>query len=146
MRRYSPKLNANVSFAKWLEWCEDDRTTGSNLATNAPYYFHFLINGNYEILGGIDISSVNTYRGHIHAGIVPWRRGKGYGTLMLKLALSRCNEIGLGRVQITPHKDNIGAIQTILRNGGIFLEDFYDDDILCSRYEIDTNNSFSRRT
>jgi len=99
---------------------------------------HFLMNSVNEILGGIDISSVNTPRGHLHAGIVPWCRGKGYGTAMLHLALLRCNEMGLQRVQIVPRKDNIGAIQTILRNGGIFMGDFYDDDVLCSRYEIDT--------
>jgi predicted acetyltransferase len=143
MRRYSKRLGANVPFSQWLAWCADDRTTGSMLSPHVPCTLYFLINCINEILGCIIINHDNTYRGHLHSGIVPWHRGKGYGTLMLRLALNRCFEMGIKHVQITPRKDNIGAIQTILRNGGILLGEFCDDNIVCLRYEIDIHTRIS---
>jgi predicted acetyltransferase len=134
MRRYSEK--ENFIFSKWLKDIEDDRTTGSMLENHIPCTLYFLVNGSDEILGGISFSHANTYRGQLHAGIVPWYRGKGYGTVMLSLALTRCKEMGMDSVQIAPRKDNNGAIQTILRNGGVLAEDFLDGNIVCLRYNI----------
>jgi predicted acetyltransferase len=139
MRRYGDKSHGDkktFSFSKWLANCEDDRTTGSMLANNIPCTLYYLVNNSNEILGGIDVNHANTYRGQIHAGIVPWHRGKGYGTIMLSLALKRCKEMGMESVQIVPRKDNQGVIQTILRNGGVLLEEFFDNDTVCLRYEI----------
>lgn len=137
IRRYSEKSGANVTFERWLAWCEDDRITGSMLTDNIPCTFHFLVNRENEILGGVDINHDNTFRGHIHMGIVPWHRGKGYGTFMLNLALSHCLEMELFKVQLVPRKDNLAVIKTILLNGGELLGELWDGDILCLRYEID---------
>ena len=138
MRRYSSKLGANVSFEKWLAWCEDDRTTGSMLKTNVPCTLYFLMNPDDAIFGSIVINHAHTFRGHLHAGIVPWERGKGYGTAMLRLALARCAEMGILRAQIVPDKSNKAAVQTILRNGGVLLEEFRANGKRALRYEIDT--------
>ena len=134
MRRYGEK--ENFSFSKWLADCEDDRTTGSMLENNIPCTLYYLINRGNEILGGVDINHANTFRGQIHVGIVPWHRGKGYGTAMLSLALVICKDMGMHKVQMAPRKDNHGAIQVILRNGGVLLEEFFDGDTACLRYEI----------
>jgi len=139
MRRYSSKLGANVTYERFLAWCEDDRTTGSMLYTKIPCSLHFLVSPAGEILGSIAINHADTRRGHLHAGIAPWQRGKGCGTKMLELALNKCAEMGIEQVHIVPRKDNLGAIQAILRNGGVLLEEFYDDDICLQRYEIDNN-------
>ena len=32
---------SNIPFKKWLEYCEDDRTTGSMLSTHVPCTFVF---------------------------------------------------------------------------------------------------------
>lgn len=138
MRRYSARIGGNVPYAQWLAWCEDDRTTGSMLADNVPCSLYFLVNSQGEIFGSMAINHRNTHRGHLHAGIVPWHRGKGYGTAMLALALERCREMGIHRVEIAPRQGNRSAIQTILRNGGTLMEEFFDDDgILILRYAID---------
>jgi len=82
MRRYSCKdKSAPVSYAKWLAWCEDDRTTGAMLSTHVPCTLHFLVDSEDEIYGSIVINHAHTHRGHLHAGIVPWHRGKGYGAM-----------------------------------------------------------------
>lgn len=137
LSRYSDKEKSNVPYSKWLEWCEDDRTTGSMLSTKVPCTLYFLINDSGEIFGAIEINHSNTYRGHLHAGISPWNRRKGYGSIMLKLALEKCREMKLGKVEICTHKDNIGAIKTIVNNGGEMIEEFYENDICNQRYLIE---------
>lgn len=134
--RRSSVTNETVSYARWLEWCEDDRTTGSSLATKVPCTLYFLIEDEKEIIGSIVMNHASTYRGHLHAGIAPWHRGKGYGTIMLELALEKCRENGLKKVEIVPRKDNIGAVKTILNNGGTLIEEFCEEDIWSQRYEI----------
>lgn len=136
LSRYSEKEKANVSYSKWLEWCEDDRTTGSMLSTKVPCTLYFLMNDSGEILGAIEINHANTHRGHLHAGITPWNRSKGYGSTMLKLALKKCREMSFIKVEICTHKDNSGAIKTIINNGGKLIEEFFENDICSQRYLI----------
>ncbi|MBR4992023.1 MAG: GNAT family N-acetyltransferase [Clostridia bacterium] len=136
LSRYSGRLKKNVSYTAWLEWCEDDRTTGSSLSTGVPCTLYFLVTENGEILGSMVINHGNTKRGHLHAGITPWNRGKGYGTTMLQLALEKCREMGLTCVEIVPYKGNEGAVRTILKNGGTLLEEFLDDGEPSLRYQI----------
>lgn len=136
LSRRSSATNEIVSYARWLEWCEDDRTTGSNLATKVPCTLYFLIEDEKEIVGSIVMNHARTFRGHLHAGIAPWHRGQGYGTIMLELALEKCRENGLKKVEIVPYKDNIGAVKTILNNGGTLMEEFCEEGIWSQRYEI----------
>lgn len=137
LSRYSSRLQQNVSYSKWLEWCEDDRTTGSSLSTNVPATLYFLMTDSGEILGSIVINHGNTKRGHMHAGIVPWKRNQGFGTILLRLALEKCREMGFTRVELVPYKGNDGAVGIILKHGGVLLEEFLDDGELSLRYAID---------
>ena len=141
LRRYSKSLGENVSYSKWLEWCEDDRTTGSMLSTGVPCTLYFLVDGK-EIYGAIVVNSANTHRGHLHAGIAPWHRSKGLGTIMLRLALDICRDKGLTRVEIVPYENNQGAIKTILNNGGKLKEKFCEDGKTSMRFEIDLQSQY----
>ena len=135
--RYSEKEKRNVSYSKWLEWWKDQHTTGSMLSTKVPCTLYFLMNNSGEILGSIEINHANTHRGHLHAGIAPWNRNKGYGSVMLKLALDKCRKMQFSRVEICPYKNNIGAIKTIVNNGGILIEEFFENGLDCQRYLIE---------
>lgn len=138
MRRYSQKLHGNIPFQKWLEYCEDDRTTGSMLSTHIPCTLFFLVDGEKHISGSIVLNHADTKRGHLHAGIAPWCRGKGYGTVMLSLALMECQKRGIWKVHICPNsKYNLSAIRTIVKNGGYLLEQSAQDGFEIPRYEID---------
>lgn len=137
LSRYSNKMNCNVSYTKWLEWCEDDRTTGAALSTGVPCTLYFLVAESGEIIGSIVLNHSNTHRGHLHAGIAPWNRGKGYGSLMLGLALEKCREMGMQSVEVVPFKGNEGAIKTILHNGGTLVEEFLEDGVWSLRYTIE---------
>ena len=107
------------------------------LSTHVPCTLYFALNGQREIIGSIVLNHADTKRGHLHAGIVPWCRGKGYGTAMLALALRECRKTGILRVHICPNsKENISAIRTIINNGGYLLEEFADGERIIQRYEI----------
>jgi len=135
LRRFSKKEGANVSYEKWLSWCEDDRTTGSMLSTGVPCTLHFLLEQG-EIIGAMAINHAATHRGHLHAGIAPWKRGRGYGTKMLRLALDECRRRGMEAVEIVPHKDNAQAIATIVHCGGELNEEFFEEGRWSVRYRI----------
>lgn len=136
LRRYSDSQGKNVQYSKWLEWCEDDRTTGSMLSTGVPCTLYFFVDDSGEILGAIEINQKNTHRGHLHAGIVPWHRGKGLGTKILESALEICRNTGMTSVDIVPYKSNKSAIKTILKNGGILIDEFYEDEKWSQRYRV----------
>lgn len=127
-----------ADYEKWLEYCEDDRTKGSMLADNVPCTLYFALNEQNEIVGAIEINHYDTTLGHIHFGIVPWHRGKGYGTAMLASTLKECKKMGMSKVHICPSsKENTACIHTVLKNGGYLIEEFDYDGIIKQRYEID---------
>ncbi|MBQ7307341.1 MAG: GNAT family N-acetyltransferase, partial [Clostridia bacterium] len=52
-------------------------------------------------------------------GIRPKFHGKGYGTLMLKMALEESKKLGLDKVLVTCVDENIASSRVIEKNGGI---------------------------
>ncbi|HEX8248159.1 MAG TPA: GNAT family N-acetyltransferase [Pyrinomonadaceae bacterium] len=65
------------------------------------------LNPELEIIGG-----------HIGYDIRPSERGKGFGTLILQLALEKAREIGLKKVLLTCDADNAASARIIEKNGG----------------------------
>ncbi len=57
--------------------------------------------------------------GHIGYKIHPLERGKGYGTLILKLTLDKARERGLAGVLVTCNTDNFASAGVIRNNGGV---------------------------
>lgn len=66
--------------------------------------------------------------GHIGNGVRPSERRKGYGTLIISLALKECKKLGINKVLITCNKDNIGSKKSIINNGGILENEVIDED------------------
>ncbi len=60
--------------------------------------------------------------GHIGYGIAPQYRGKGYGKELLRLLLIEAKKMGLEKVLITIHTDNIASQKVALANGGLITE------------------------
>ena len=58
--------------------------------------------------------------GNIGYDIRPSARGRGFGTILLRLTLERAAARGLDRVRITCDADNIASIRVIEKNGGVF--------------------------
>ena len=60
--------------------------------------------------------------GNVGYAIRRSERGKGYGNLILKLALSYARELGLEKVLITCHDENLASIRIIESNGGVLQD------------------------
>jgi len=68
------------------------------------------------------------YAGHIGDGIRPSERRKGYGTLMIRLALIECKKLGINNVLMVCDKSNIASRKSIIKNGGILENEFLGDN------------------
>ena len=62
--------------------------------------------------------------GHIGYGVVPWKIGRGYAKLALKLMLQYARDEGLAYVEITMDPENVGSKKVVETNGGILVEHF----------------------
>jgi len=58
--------------------------------------------------------------GHVGYDVRPSARRRGYGTALLRLALVEARALGIERVLVTCDEDNLGSIEVIERNGGVF--------------------------
>lgn len=88
-----------------------------------PETFWWLVDGD-EYIGRVSIRHELTdkllrHGGHIGYDIRPSKRGRGYGRLILKLALEKARAMGLRRVLITCHSDNPASRKIVEANGGV---------------------------
>ena len=97
---------------------------------------YWLIQNESEIVGVSNLRHELTDKlrfkgGHIGYGIRPSARRKGFATALLAQTLIRAREIGLREVLLTCDKRNEASARTILRNGGILL----NEELIPSRGE-----------
>ena len=90
-----------------------------------PWTTYWLVRDGERLLGLTDLRHELNNRlriegGHIGYNIRPSERRKGYGTLILKLALEKAKARGIERALVTCDTDNIGSGKIIRRNGGVF--------------------------
>jgi predicted acetyltransferase len=109
---------------------------GENLENDrvhATLYFLIDEDNKNEILGAVQIRHelnegfFNT-GGHIGYGVRPSKRNAGYASKMLGLALLECKNMGMDKVLVTCNKDNIFSKKVIIKNGGIFENEFSEDN------------------
>ncbi|MCL2415291.1 MAG: GNAT family N-acetyltransferase [Defluviitaleaceae bacterium] len=122
-------LDEANTYEEWLDKIITDITRDNDTSLVPATTYFGMHNG--EIIGTIQIRhKLNEHLmqsgGHIGYGIRPSERRKGYATQMLKLALDRCREMGIGAVLITCDKQNTASAKTIIKNGGIFEDEFVD--------------------
>lgn len=87
-----------------------------------PFSVHWLVEG-ATFIGEASIRHrLNPHLaregGHIGYGIRPRRQRRGYGRMILALALEECRRLGLDRVLVTCQDDNIPSARIIEANGG----------------------------
>lgn len=92
----------------------------------------FLVEDNGYILGAINLRYAMTeellrYGGHMSFGIRPEERQKGYGFIMVKLALNRLRMNGIMKALITVKRSNKAAKNTVKKIGG-HLENAYEEN------------------
>jgi len=72
--------------------------------------------------------------GHIGYAIRPTERKKGYGRIILELAIPKAKEIGLQKVLITCDEKNVASAKIIEKNGGTLHDKIKVNDKLVRRY------------
>lgn len=108
----------------------------------ADYYW--LVDDEHDyFIGEVSIrhrltDSLIQYGGHIGYGIRYSEWNKGYGTLMLNLALEKAKDLGLKKVLITCDDDNLASAKVMENNGFILhdkvLNDIDGSSVLTRRY------------
>jgi predicted acetyltransferase len=80
------------------------------------------------------------YGGHIGYSIRPTERKRGYGSVMLKLALEEYKSMGVDKVLVTCKKENLGSSKVIFNNGWTFQDEILVEESGCTflRYWINT--------
>jgi predicted acetyltransferase len=116
----APRISANFAvFVRQLL----DYESGIGLAPGrVPDTIYWLVEGD-KYIGRVSVrrelnDNLRRIGGHIGYDIRPSERRKGYGTLILRLALEKAKEIGLKQVLITCDFDNIASKKIIEHNGG----------------------------
>jgi predicted acetyltransferase len=98
------------------------RLPTGQVVPKVPFSVFWLVDGD-EFIGETHVRhQLNDYLikegGHVGYGIRPARQRRGYGKLILALALDECRRIGLRRVLLTCLQDNLASARIIEANGG----------------------------
>lgn len=114
------------SFLEELKKNKNMKLYKPNLVDQTTY---ILTDENNHIYGGTNIrhelnEDLLNHGGHIGYLIRTTERKKGYGTLMLKLALEKCKLLHIEKVLVTCREENIGSAKVIENNNGIYENSF----------------------
>lgn len=118
-------------YLKWLKK-EKQNHLGINLDEGfVPGTTYFYVENN-QIIGTINIrhclnEALLKKGGHIGYSILPSQRKKGYATAMLKEAIKICQRWDIDPLLITCNKENIASKKTILKCGGKFENEYFDE-------------------
>lgn len=104
---------------------------------NTPRITYIMYVNDYPV-GEIMIRPVlndywETFSGNIGYKIRPSERNKGYGNLILKLALEECKKLHMHEVYLQCLKNNIYSSNVILKNNGKLI----NEDIYTLYYKIE---------
>jgi len=134
---YQPALE---NFSQYIRALEHYATGRKLPPRENPHSTFWLTDPGGRIYGNIRIryKALPMY-GNIGYDIRPSCRGRGLGTLILRLGLEKARELDLHRIKIACDEKNVPSVRVIERNGGIFMERLYDRKtrLFVKRYYID---------
>ena len=116
------ELDAN--FGSFLEELRDF-SSGRNLKPGMVPQSTFWLIDNREFIGRASIrhflnENLTRVGGHIGYEIRPARRGRGYGKLILRMALRKARDLGIDRALVTCDSTNVASRKIIEASGGAF--------------------------
>ena len=135
----------NQGFEAYLEWLQLGRE--GQIDELCPWSAFWAIEQQNNCLVGL-CSVRHTlspwmaeYGGHIGYRVRPSSRRKGYGTQILRLALSKVKDLKLDRILVVCEPHNLGSIGVIKKNGGVFERQVSTSikEMLLNRYWIPKN-------
>lgn len=135
---YSARL-LDMTYPQWLDYTYRIETEELDGFVTAHTYF--LVDDG-RITGAINIRhelrGILLTHGHIGYGIRPSERGRGYGSLMLRLALPKAKQLGIDKALVSCNKSNAASAATIRSCGGVLQDEVHDevDGEIMQRYWI----------
>lgn len=123
----------NSNFDEWIEYLEKNKYEENLPETYSPHTLYLSISDDDEIVGAIglrwkQVPTLMTFGGLIGYSIRPSKRGKGYASEMLKLALEKFKNTNIDNILITCKDFNLASKKVIEKNGGIFENIYTNDD------------------
>ena len=120
------------NMSDWYDWickAEHKDTCPSEWVPDTQYIC--VRNQDSRIVGMLDIrhelnEACLSLFGNIGYSVRASERRKGYACVMLTLAKDICREMGMRRILVSCHKENIASARTILKNGGILENEVTD--------------------
>lgn len=121
----------------WLQFCE-------NMSNKLTWYMAFC-ESNSKIVGFIVFRHKLEYddddiefASNFGYSVCPSERGKGYAKEQLRLGLQKAKAFGLDKVRIVCRDINIGSNNTIISNGGVYVDTIHGEKsgLNVNRYDI----------
>ena len=129
---------------EWIRHTEEYKNSDSPNGFVRTTQYIFVRENDKKVVGVLQIRHrlndvLEKFGGYIGYSIAPSERKKGYGTLMLKTALSKCKMLGIKKLLVTCIEGNEGSKRVILNNGGKYESTVYWEERKCNieRYWID---------
>ena len=139
------------SYKKYLERCEADKNIESINPNWSNATNYLLVDENNHIYGCSQfrhhiLGELVNVGGNFAYAIRPSERGKGYGTIQLKLLIEKAKEFGLEKVLVTCRENNIGSKKTMEKFIGEAdtLVPSIHDGIMEYRYWINVDESIEK--
>lgn len=126
-------LERVATFEEWLEKINNDTDENKIPEGRVPAWLYLAIRkSDKRMVGIVQIRLLNeklwkTF-GNIGDSVRPSERKKGYVTEIIRLALIKAKELGLNRVLMSCDKTNTGSKKSIINNGGVYENEFLDED------------------
>lgn len=128
------------TYEEWLDFRGRGlRTYGDGYVESTTY---LAIRTDGTLVGFLDLRHelsdfLLNYGGHIGYSVLPEYRRHGYAKAMLGEALDKARNLGLSRVLVTCHDDNVASERTIIANGGVLENVTILEGIRIKRFWID---------
>ncbi len=112
-----------LTLDEYLQYCHETNDHRNLKAGHIPRSFFWFLDDRGEAIGIVRIwhylnESLKERTGHIAYYIRSDKRGKGYGSVALRLALAALKNVGEKRALIVTDLDNEPSTNLILANGG----------------------------
>ena len=120
----SKGLTSASSYEEWVQTAiREEENPKENWVRNNTYLV--IREEDNKLIGLLNIRKEDNERildwaGHIGYGVRPTERRKGYASEILRLALAECRRIGMKKVMLGCHQDNIGSKKTIEKNNAVY--------------------------
>ena len=138
--RFADAFGDFAAYVGMLEGQKDPENLPANWVPGSTFW---LVTGDGRVVGTSRlrhwlVPHLEQEGGHIGYDVRPSERRKGYGTMLLALALDRARDLGLDEVLVTCDTDNLASVRVIEKNGGRLVGQGISDESgkLVNRYRI----------